>query len=412
VQKNNSKLRKERLRQGLTQVRLAAKTGLSEETIQRAESGKGISLDSIEKICACLGKSLEQLDLLKIEDEGVNRREANKKIAAGLVGGLFIATSSDLLEPPLWERLSRTLTRSSNADEEAVQGLRQIAKSYWLLRTSIGYRSLLGGFKGHLETVEQLLRRPQSSATYKHLCSLASETAQYIGAIYFDMNDYSTAKAYYKVSIEAAKEAENHTLCAVGLGRMSSLPIYTDNPHEAIPLLREARRVARQHSPASICAWLASIEAEAHAHLDDERACIQLLGYAERVLERVGSDGNVHEVNFNYSRFLGYKGTCHLRLEKSSDALTALKESTSLIDASSVRQRSIIIVDSAEAYRQMGEIEEASKHAIQALELTDLTKSDLVLQRLLKVRADMQPWETTKYVKDFDAQMALRASLT
>ncbi len=101
-----------------------------------------------------------------------------------------------------------------------------------------------------------------------------------------------------------------------------------------------------------------------------------------------------------------------MRLEKSSDALTALKESTSLIDASSVRQRSIIIVDSAEAYRQMGEIEEASKHAIQALELTDLTKSDLVLQRLLKVRADMQPWETTKYVKDFDAQMALRASLT
>jgi hypothetical protein len=92
--------------------------------------------------------------------------------------------------------------------------------------------------------------------------------------------------------------------------------------------------------------------------------------------------------------------------------LTALKEGASSIDASSVRQRSIILVDSADAYRQLGKIEEAAKCAIQALELTDLTKSDLVLQRLLKVRADMQPWATTKYVRDFDAQKALRAALT
>jgi len=117
-------------------------------------------------------------------------------------------------------------------------------------------------------------------------------------------------------------------------------------------------------------------------------------------------------VKFDYSRFLGYKGTCYLRLEKGSDALAALKEGASSIDTSSVRQRSIILVDSADAYRQLRKIEEASKCAIQALELTDLTKSDLVLQRLLKVRDDMQPWAKTKYVRDLDTQMALRAALT
>jgi transcriptional regulator with XRE-family HTH domain len=101
MQRKNSELCKERLRQGLTQVGLAVKAGLSEETIQRAERGEGISIDSMQKICACLGKSPEQLDLLKIEDEEVNRREANKTIAA-LASGLFIASSTGQIDlPPL-----------------------------------------------------------------------------------------------------------------------------------------------------------------------------------------------------------------------------------------------------------------------------------------------------------------------
>jgi len=155
--------------------------------------------------------------------EGVNRREANKKIT-DLAGGLLIVSSKNMLYPPLWERLARTLTKSFNVDEVTLQGLEQITRSYWQLRASVGYRNLIGGFQGHLETVVQLLRCPQSTVSHKRLCAVSSEIAQRIGAINFDINDYSTARAYYKVSIEAAKESENYTLWAAGLGRMSFLP--------------------------------------------------------------------------------------------------------------------------------------------------------------------------------------------
>jgi hypothetical protein len=81
------------------------------------------------------------------------------------------------------------------------------------------------------------------------------------------MKDYPTAQVYYKVSVEAAQEAENNVIWAIGLGRMSSLPMYNGQSQEALPLLQEAQRLASTYAAASTRAWLASIEAEAHAHL-------------------------------------------------------------------------------------------------------------------------------------------------
>jgi transcriptional regulator with XRE-family HTH domain len=406
----NTLLRAARRQMGWNQQQLADFAEVSLSTIERAERGKQIRVDNIERLCTCLQKAPEQLGLLETEDQGVSRRQANKTIA-GLVGGLLLTSSTKLIDPPLWERLSKTLARHSSVDNQALQGLEHITKSYWQLRSSLGYSSLLKGFIGHLETVEQLMQCTHPPAVHTHLCAITSEIAQHIGAIYFDMSNYPLARSYYKVSIEAATEANNHTLCAVGLGRMSFLPIYSNNPHEAIPLLQEAQEVAMRHSPPQINAWLASVEAEAQANLHNGSSCIQLLSRAERALESVVQDASPHEVKFDYSRLVGYKGTCYLHLQKTKEALSALDEGMKLIDASSVRQRSIIFADAAAAYAHMGEVDAACSSATHALELNRLTKSSLVLQRLQKVRAIMRPWEVTGIVKDFDAQMTLHATL-
>lgn len=406
----NTLLRAARRQMGWNQQQLADFAEVSLSTVERAERGEPTRADNIQRLCTCLQKTPEQLGLIKTEDQEVSRRRANKTIA-GLVGGLLLTSSTKLIDPPLLERLSKTLAKPYRVDNQALQGLEHITKSYWQLRSSLGYSSLLKGFLGHLETVEQLLRFANPPAVHNHLCAIASEIAQHIGAIYFDMSNYPLAKSYYKVSIEAAKEASNHALWAVGLGRMSSLPIYSNNPHEAIPLLQEAQEIAIRHSPPQINAWLTSVEAEAQANLHNGSSCIQLLRRAERVLESVAQDASQHEVKFDYSRLVGYKGTCYLHLQKTKEALSALEEGMKLIDASSVRQRSIIIADAAVAYAQMGEIEAVCSSATQALELNRLTKSNLVLQRLQKVRAVMRPWEVTGVVKEFDAQMTLHATL-
>lgn len=346
-------------------------------------------------------------------EETVNRREALQEIVGG--GLSFAAASRKLFDStasPIWERLSRALTKSSYLDETALLHLAQIPKQYWQMRTTVGYRILLSGFLGHLETVTKLLQISQPPTIHQRLCIIASEIAQYVGAIFFDMKDYPSARAYYHVSIEAAQEANDYSLWAVGLGRMSSLPIYSDLPQKALPHLRQAQDLASRNSAVTTRAWLASVEAEAQANLHDELACLRALKQAEHFLGLSAAGDTPHEVRFDYARLLGYKGICHIRLEQPDEALESLSEGAKLIDSASVRQRSIILVDSAAAYVQKTEVEIACEHAIQALTLTDQTKSELVMLRLHDFRRIVKKWETASYVKDFDEQMALRTTLT
>jgi transcriptional regulator with XRE-family HTH domain len=404
----NQKLRRERELRGWSQQTVAERVGTTEQIVCRWAKGEHKPNRHFQtQLCQLFEKNAEELGFL---NEKLTKGKEKAQTNTGRENILEPSplSSNNLLQPPLWERLSRILVKSSTIDEEGFKGLDQITKTYWRLRTTLGYRSLLQGFLGHLETVTRLLHGSQSPIAHKRLCVVASEIAQFIGAIYFDMNDYITARAYYNVSIETAQEGGNHTLWATALGRMASLPTYSNYPREALPLLYEAQQVATDHSSASVLAWLASVEAEAYAHLHNEEACLRSLAHSEHFLKHLVKEEDPYSIKFDYSRFVGYKGVCYLRLKQPELAITALTEGMNLTNSLSPRQLSIIIADVAEAYRQQGQIEEACKLAIQALKMTDQTKSCLVLQRLRKIRLNLEPCKTLQSVEEFDAHMRLQ----
>jgi transcriptional regulator with XRE-family HTH domain len=417
----NDLLRWEREKRGWTQEKVAGLIGADPTMISRWERGaRGTEPFYQEKLCELFGKDALELGFVDPitpgeavsateSDKGVNRREAGKKIVS-MVEGAFLANQV-VLNPPLWERLSKVFERTSRIDEVGISGLEQNIRDYWNLRINIGYRNLLYGFSGHLETVIQLLQSSQSPASRQRLCALAGEIAQRMGAIYFDMNNYETARKYYNASIETAREAEDYTLWAIGLVRMSSLPIYDKEPQNALPLLQAARQLAQSSGAPTTLAWIASMEAEAYANLNEERACFQTLGQAEHIAERLGNKEDPYGIKFDYARFLGYKGVCHLRLQQPAEALSALSGIAGPSGAISSRQSSIVMTDLAAAYSQLGEVEEACKLATQALTKVDQTKSLLVIQRLLDVRHDMKPWQTSPAVKELDKQLVLRGAL-
>lgn len=355
---------------------------------------------------------LERTEQSIEENDDMNRRKAMQII--GITGVTVARTDATNLQwnSPLWERLSRALKRTSYVDETALNSLEQISREYWRLRKTLGYRSLVSGFLGHFETVTELLQYSQPSSTHHRLCSLASEIAQYIGATLFDMNEYATAQSYYSVSIEAAEEAENFALLAIGLGRMSSLPIYREKARHALPLLQKAQQVALQHSTFTIRSWLASVDAEAHANLQDAQACLNALSHSGRLTEQIETNENPYDVHFDYSRFLGYKGVCHLRLQQPKEAFATLSEAANLIDFSSLRQRSIILADTAHACSQLGEIDEACKFAGQSLAISVQIQSEIVLQRLLAFHDYVTPWNTMDSVRELNDQMMGYSLLT
>jgi transcriptional regulator with XRE-family HTH domain len=70
---SNLLLRTARQQKGWNQQQLADFAELSVSTVERAERGESIRVDSIQRLCACLHKTPEQLGLLNGEhEESVN----------------------------------------------------------------------------------------------------------------------------------------------------------------------------------------------------------------------------------------------------------------------------------------------------------------------------------------------------
>ena len=103
---------------------------------------------------------------------------------------------------------------------------------------------------------------------------------------------------------------------------------------------------------------------------------------------------------------LGYKGACYIRLKKTSDAQTALKEDLAFIDPARAIHNAIVLVDLARTYTQQGEIEEAYRYANDALSMMVQLRSGRVFQRILNLRQELEPWKNTTYVQGLDEQIA------
>lgn len=336
------------------------------------------------------------------------RRQLLQKGLAGATLSLF---SPVTVHVPLWERFSRTLERSLQVDTHTLTGLQQITNSYWSLRTSIGYKHMLFALLGHFETIHQLLGSLQRNSAYQHLCAIASETAQCIGAVYFDMDDQTNALAYYKSSIVAAKEANNPLLWSTGLGRMSSVLISHGNCKGALPLLQEAEKFASAQNKPGLLAWLFSMEAEALSNVQEEQQCLHALKKAENALARRVEE-HADDMRFDTARLVGYTGTCYLRLCQPKEAIATFDEINNPTRALSPRQTSIVLSDVAAAYAQQKEIEEACNYAVQALEINQRIQSSLVLKRLHAIYHAMEYWHALHCVKNFEEQMIVQTSTT
>lgn len=418
-------LRLERQRRNLSQKMLADFAQLGLSTVVRAERGERISADARQRICDFLEKSSQELGLVDYGGPStingadstipqsanggndVNRRQALKQIGiagvAAIVGGnAFFSTDS-------WEQLSLALRKTSVVEEATLQNLESITRGFWQLRATLPPRDIAQSVLAHLQTVTQMLRQSLPELMRQRLCAIAGETAQLLGQMAFDMNDHAAAQSYYKVSIEAAQEAQQNNLCAITLGRASLLPINSVAPENSVPLLRKAQLLAQSAHTGLSRAWLLAIEAESWAKANNADECARALDHAEESLAPVASnqaaDGDPYWTEFTPVRLNAYKGACFIRLGQSRKAIQALSEALALASSHSLRPRAIMLTDLAKAYVEYGEIEMGCQTAVDALQLAHQTKSPMVYGRIQDVRRQLQPYESHLAVKVFDEQL-------
>lgn len=327
-----------------------------------------------------------------------------------LASAALVLPPQELLDADAWERLALVARKPSSMDGAVLDDLETITKSYWRLRANMASPDLFSGILGHFQTVIDLVQHPQPTATMRQLCAIAGETAQILGQMLFDLQDYPTAWSYYTVALHAAQDAHHADLRAVGLGRMNFLLTYSRQVQEALPLLEEAQHLTRQSSSSTIRSWLATVEAEAQAHLSDAVACSRALDQAKTLITQHGLGDDLYATGLNPSRLAGYKGVGFVRLHQPETALPAVQQALDLLPPSAIRRQSTLLADMATAHVQQGVIEHACELAVQAVALTVETRSRSVLQRLRQLRHDLESWSTTAAVRGFDEQM--RALLT
>ncbi len=353
------------------------------------------------------GALVLQADADVIDSNGipVERRDFLRLFAAA--GGVAVVPLATPSDTPPWERLSAALRRRASVTPELAEELGQRTAGLYGLEERVPARVLMHKrVTEHLGRLTQLLESSNRSPVCRELTSTAGETAALAGWLAFDMNDQPATVAYYRVAIEAAREADDNALWACVLGYESYQTASQGRHDQACALLGEAQRRAVTGSTVMTRAWLAAREAEEQAARGEGRAALAALDRAQDAFERGESDGDrVWTQFFDRSRLDGLKVTTYTRLRRPAAAYAAATEALRAAAPTATKKRSLLMSDIAEVHIQRREIEAACHFAAEALAIVAQTDFSLGLTPVRRTPDHLRPWQHTQAVRDLDDQL-------
>lgn len=335
---------------------------------------------------------------------GDMRRRTFLQTVASATGAALAAPSLVMLGDEPWARLSTALARPRAVDAATVRDLEVIGASYAQLTTQIAPERLLGPVLAHLRTVTDLLQGGrQPDHLRKRLCTVAGDAAQLGGWLLFDGRDASSARTYFEVSLDAARQAGNRELSAYVLGSMSFLPNALDRPRDALRLLEQAERVAGRDSSARVRSWLSAVAAETHAILGDARATRSALDRADDAMVVAESQDSPTWIRYFDRSFLdGFHGVCHVMLQRPKAAQAALEQAIGRLAPAESKHRPVLLVDLGSAFVQQREPAVACELAVEACDLIMCATTE---QRIRSLRAQLEPWRRTEPVRRLDERI-------
>ncbi len=296
-------------------------------------------------------------------------------------------------------RLARALELSS-VGAAALEGIEAAVADFARRYPSTPPATLLDPLAGHYRDVSRLLEGPLPVAHRRRLVVVAGVLAGLAGNLAFDLKQRPRAEGYFSVALQAAHEAESADLGAWTLAMRSIMPAYNGDPAGALALIEQGQAFAGQAVTATRRAWLAAMEAKAHAGLADATACDDALGRAADAIEHAeASENRLGTDFFDLPRLLAFRGTCALLLRQPRAARAALAEGLALRPPSDVKGRSLARLDLAAAHIQEREPEQAHAIALEALSIPPH------LQRARQIQADLAPWSDERPVRDLADQL-------
>ena len=216
----------------------------------------------------------------------------------------------------------------------------------------------------------------------RQVAAAASEAAGLAAWLAVDQANDAAAGRHYRQAIGHAQRSGSDTLAAYMLGSMALWAAETGRASDAARLLGQARQSIPQAAPPTVGAWLAAIEATAHASAGDADATVAAWKRAETAVAAGHEPMWPWLYPFDAAKLAGYVGTCATRLRLPRTALPALTEALEGLSPARTKQRALVLADLAANYRALGDNEQAGELAAQARTIGIERRSAKVLQRV------------------------------
>ena len=256
--------------------------------------------------------------------------------------------------------------------------------------------------RDHLQAVTGLLGESQPIEIRRRLCSVAGHLAGLRAWLTFDLGDPTAAHIWYEAALQPALEAQDEALAGWLLGGKSLIPSYSGDHGAALELVRWGQSHGSRGANVAVQAWLAALEARAHAGLGDAAAFRQAQDLANNALDGTQPDERRHGMDFRRNRLdvTYYEGTSLVTLRQPDAAQPVLDAALAAQDPGHLKARSIVELAVATTYVQQREIDQACAIASQALDLPADQRIGPITQRAHDLLRELEPWRGRPAVED------------
>jgi transcriptional regulator with XRE-family HTH domain/tetratricopeptide (TPR) repeat protein len=302
--------------------------------------------------------------------------------------------------------------RSGKPTAENVADLDHLAGRYQTLYHSTPPAALLTPVVAHLQTLGDLLRQGPAPAERLRLLLNRARVSILAGRLaFFDLQDPMSARAYYNLALEAAREAGDHRQAAAALGHVAFIPAAEHGFTAALDYLRGAARQVGKHPHGPLSSWLCAVESEMHTNAGNTAAALAAVERARDALDQPsGPAGELAWFDYyNATRLAGFAGYATLRAGRLDDARTALTGALATMPRSAVKQRAVFLADLATVELRGNDLDQACRTAADAAEQLHQAGYATGAGRLREFRAALEPWQASAPVRVLDEQLAALA---
>lgn len=373
----NTLLRAARHQKGWNQQQLADFADLSLSTIERAERGEPIRVDSIQRLCTCLHKTPEQLGLLSgehKENEGddMNRRQTLQIL--GVTGtALLVGVPLTHLDPQEVENLSAR--RIAHLQTWIVEGLEDGTRLRWQLYYTSRNTLTEDGLLNQMMKLEQLA--DDGGRDHVRICQVLAQNYQLAGSLARDNFRYYEASKYFRKAQYAADENNLPDLSATALARHGLVYLRQERLEKALKLYRSAADAAKHAEPCTK-AYVLSGLAEALARNGYREECSRMLDQAEQLLDRTLSlplEEDFSYVQLTMQSLQDSRGECSVLLGEPLKGLDHLLAAERHLDQKMSRNHCRLLMQQSEAFLAADQPDQCVQRALKGLHIAHQLES-------------------------------------